>query len=85
MKRISATSLIEDRELDGDADSRQIIATAFADVMEHLEKIAEKEEVTPDWRTLDLRFFRDVHRDEEQKLVRDEHLTLRVMVLGSPK
>jgi len=83
MKRIAATSLIEDRELDGDADSRQIIAVAFSGLMEHLEKIAKREKVKPDWSTLDLRFFRDVTKVDGH-YVRDEHLTLRALVLGSP-
>ena len=75
-KKLSLTKPIPDVYLTGCADSMGILQGYLDDALGALW------EDGVDWTTLDLRIFRDSHTDPvTDRLVRDDHLTLRASVL----
>ena len=75
-KKLSLTKPIPDAYLTGCADSMGILQGYLDDALGALW------EDGVDWTTLDLRIFRDSHTDPDtDRLVRDDHLTLRATVL----
>lgn len=86
IKRIGATYMIPDGDLDGAQDSLQIIEHYFQQAFHGLQAKAEGEGREVDWTTLNMRIFRDVDVVDENDEPLDEsrrhdYLTLRVVAL----
>lgn len=85
MERVHTHHYLSDEVLSGGVNSLEIlqhhVTTALAD-------LSMEGENDIDWRTLDLRIFRDVHSEGEDEgdthLVRDKHLTIRATAVTKP-